>query len=257
MLDSLTLQSFGDVTGNRKAFSLLPDSLVELENPLFKLAPENHTLTAFPCPSAIPDSDNSIPHSDERIETFMTTLYTDPESRFVLQMFFLPKDAKMPLHDHPTMSVLSKVVSGSIDVCSYSFEQASSPPGSPRSRIPQRRQVSPHSRHILTSSDNTAMLTANLGNLHSMRALEPTLFFDILTPPYDPPSRDGVYYSLRKTLIEEQELIGSEISAKSIHSLWESEAQFDPSKTLFEVTPYEPIWFACTERPWNGPAISL
>lgn len=258
LMDSLTLQSFGEVSGDRKSYSILPDSLVELEKPLF------NGQSFLTCPTVFPRSDSTLPagctitHSDQKVISYMTTLYTDPENQFVVQMFFLPKDAKMPLHDHPSMSVLSKVVTGSIDVCSYSLDSNTSPQGSPRrSQNIQRRRVTPHARYTLTPSDSTSILTADLGNLHAMRALEPTLFFDILTPPYDPPSRDCIYYSLRKTSLESQELLGTEISATSINSLWENDDQFDSSKTLFQATPYEPVWFTCSEVPWKGPEISL
>lgn len=258
LLDSLSLQSFGEVTGDRIKYSILPDSLVELEKPLFNARPLLTCPTVFPRSDITLPEDCSVTHSDQKVTSYMTTLYTDPEDQFVVQMFFLPKDAKMPLHDHPSMSVLSKVVTGSIDVCSYTVDPNVSPQGSPRgSQTIQRRKVTPHDRYTLTASDSTSILTADLGNFHSMRALEPTLFFDILTPPYDPPSRDCVYYSLRKSSLETQELLGTEFSASSIHSLWENEDQFYPSKTLFQATPYEPIWFTCAEVPWKGPAITL
>lgn len=258
LVDSLMLESFGTVTGKRAEYSTLPDSLIELERPLFSHLQQNDALTVFPRDNITLPPECDIETSSEKVKTYMSTLYTDPEGQFVLQVFFLPKNAKMPLHDHPSMAVLSKIVAGSIDICSYTLDKdAFSGTNHISANGNLISHVAPHHRHIYTSSDPTSILTPELGNLHAMRALEPTLFFDILTPPYEPPQRDCIYYSLRKYSQSSFKPIGSEISAESIMSLWEDPEKFDPSKTAYKLTPYLPSWFYCIDKPWNGPEISL
>lgn len=108
----------------------------------------------------------------------------------------------MPLHDHPKMSGLLKVISGKLKIQSYT-------------RIPSANHsellVSPEEPKILDSQSMTSFLDDKRSNFHEITALdEPAAFFDILSPPYSditdtgPESRHCHFY--RKLVVNESTL---------------------------------------------------
>lgn len=261
MVDSLTLSSFGPVSSYRSKTSILPDSLLEIEKSHPGLSKPFSPPSFF---ALEPYDDKAIQNGQSEFVSHMTTLYQDPEARFVLQVFFLPKGCVMPLHDHPRMSVISKVIHGSIDVSSYSLLAPSSPSGSPNSQKIEKTkrrsrglQVSPYDRSTLSSQDPSSSLSILLpdtGNFHAMRALENTLFFDVLSPPYDPPANDCTYYRIDRYDSDSGNLIGTEDERDSVHSLFAKEEE---TKDVFFIRPFDPTYFQCLEKPWMGPKLSL
>lgn len=82
----------------------------------------------------------------------------------------------MPLHDHPNMTGILKVISGKLRVESYT-------------RIPTDKEngliVKAEEPKILDSTSEAAVLHPEKCNYHEIQALEgPAAFFDILSPPY-------------------------------------------------------------------------
>ena len=107
-------------------------------------------------------------------------------------IFVLPPGARLPLHDHPEMSVLSKLLFGRLRVTSYDL-----PPSAPP---PQRTlfgfggdarllRCEPPRVHEVAAPIETLRLDAVCGNIHAFEALEHTAIFDVLAPPYS--DRDG------------------------------------------------------------------
>mmetsp|Transcript_13256 Transcript_13256/g.26932 ORF Transcript_13256/g.26932 Transcript_13256/m.26932 type:complete len:217 (-) Transcript_13256:1098-1748(-) len=89
-----------------------------------------------------------------------------------MAVFVLPPASMIPLHDHPGMTVFSKVLWGSIEVESYDFVAEAQ--GLARRYLPD--VVGPGEIRVLRPDSG--------GNVHSFRAREWTAVFDLLVPPY-------------------------------------------------------------------------
>ena len=111
--------------------------------------------------------------------------------KFHIALFILGKQGEIPLHDHPKMTVLSKVLYGSLDVGSYTKVNSTST---------DVTTVTLDYRVTRTPSDNGWLLTPNNGNIHSFSnsdILKPCLIFDILMPPYlDDEDRPCNFYKI-------------------------------------------------------------
>lgn len=128
------------------------------------------------------------------IEVFQNSLVN-------MSIFVLKPGFKMPLHDHPHMHGLLKVISGAVRIRSFTEyplkEIVSTMDFASRAKheaariaqgIHKRRrlfaQVSQDS--ICQANSETCILTPTTSNYHEIEALNmPAAFFDILSPPYD------------------------------------------------------------------------
>ncbi len=115
----------------------------------------------------------------------------------------------MPLHDHPNMCVISKLLCGELYARSFSHINQSTDQSASSS---QSSQVKLQLNEIKCSKDEPWFLTPegwpiNLwppainffvidedGNIHEFKALSPCAIFDILLPPYASNLRDCHYY---------------------------------------------------------------
>ncbi|HEV7671235.1 MAG TPA: hypothetical protein VGS22_22180 [Thermoanaerobaculia bacterium] len=88
-------------------------------------------------------------------------------------LFLVPAGRELPLHDHPEMTVLLRVLAGRLEISS--FDWIPGRPGFARAR-PARR---------LSPGDRCDVLGPRDGNLHHLRALEDTAFVDLFSPYYD------------------------------------------------------------------------
>lgn len=88
-------------------------------------------------------------------------------------LFLVPAGRELPLHDHPGMTVLLRVLAGRMEISSFDWVPAR--PGLARPRPP--RPVGP--------ADRCDVLKPRDGNLHHLRALEDTAFVDLFSPYYD------------------------------------------------------------------------
>jgi hypothetical protein len=254
LVGSLSLSHFGTVSESRRIYSVLPDSLAELEKWHPTRTPFGFDASLFPAPDAPISAAEGIINGKSELISNMLTVYEDPEQRYVMQVFFLPKGCVMPLHDHPQMAVISKLLIGSIDIASYSYKHIPSSPG--RSRT-YGREVVPSGRHTLSLDDkdtSLSILLPDIGNLHAMRALEHSMFFDILSPPYRPPVTDCTYYMLRRVSQDNGESIEIETEAETVHSLYPVE---ENNSFSFFVSPFDPPRFQCLESEYKGPKIIL
>lgn len=129
---------------------------------------------------------------------------------FSMGVFLLPAGASIPLHDHPGMSVLSKLLYGSLRVTSYDLGQLSPDAaasadvtsrklGGPllgRRRGARRMRCAPPRTSVVSAPAPAMRLDAVRGNLHEFLALADTAVFDVLLPPYsDAAGRPCHYYA--------------------------------------------------------------
>ncbi|KAG5677047.1 hypothetical protein PVAND_006831 [Polypedilum vanderplanki] len=120
-------------------------------------------------------------------------LYEKQNSTFSMSIFIMNGNYKMPLHDHPNMCGLLRVISGQIKVESYTRI---------KSDIEDEILVKAEEPKILDELSASAVLFPENSNFHEITALnEPAAFFDILAPPYsdyndsmEPGSRHCSFY---------------------------------------------------------------
>ncbi|XP_037759863.1 2-aminoethanethiol dioxygenase isoform X2 [Chelonia mydas] len=110
---------------------------------------------------------------------------------FSMGVFLLRSGACIPLHDHPGMNGMLKVLYGSLRIACLDPLPPAAPPGA-------RRRALLRSRQLYTPASPPCLLSPHTDNLHQIDAVDgPAAFLDILAPPYDPENgRDCHYYRL-------------------------------------------------------------
>ena len=115
---------------------------------------------------------------------------------YAIAAFLLKPGAKIPLHDHPNMTVLSRVVRGSLRVTSFDVGADGK----------ARRSSS-----IMTSADGPAALFPCQDNVHEFQAgADGACVLDVIVPPYDEDAGRACHYfeavSLRGGVFELREI---------------------------------------------------
>ncbi|XP_030453015.2 plant cysteine oxidase 2-like [Syzygium oleosum] len=122
-----------------------------------------------------------------------TTIYKC--DNFSLCLFFLPSAGVIPLHNHPGMTVFSKLLLGSMHIKSYDWvdpDHVSN--GSTTSSKLRLGQVKADG--VFTAPCNSSVLYPTTGgNIHAFTAITPCAILDVLGPPYSQEEgRDCSYY---------------------------------------------------------------
>ena len=108
---------------------------------------------------------------------------------FNMGTFVFPPATAMPLHNHPRMTVLSKLLYGKVHWLSYDWVDANefgkdgihgTLPGTPRLAWVVCDRV------VEATEGHMALYSTSGGNVHSIRSITPAAMLDILTPPYSP-----------------------------------------------------------------------
>lgn len=120
---------------------------------------------------ALPPADHGF-----REEVFTT----DPA--FHASVFALAEGETIPLHDHPGLDVISKVLCGRIRVRTCEWIDAASLLASECEEL------------ILGPDDDALVLRKSPGTLHTIKAIEGTVFLDLFAPYYDDELRPCNYY---------------------------------------------------------------
>ena len=107
---------------------------------------------------------------------------------FDIQIFVIPKGQKLPLHDHPSMAVLSKVISGTLSIQSFSPAKLVSCGELSTGKADLVLQA------IRTCADSAWLLTPFDGNVHELEAKETSIVLDVLMPPYSEGDRPCNFY---------------------------------------------------------------
>ncbi|KAF0923762.1 hypothetical protein E2562_006722 [Oryza meyeriana var. granulata] len=120
-----------------------------------------------------------------------TTIYTC--TNFSIVIFFLPPTAVIPLHNHPGMTVFSKLLLGSLRIKSYDWAE---PPVFAAGSTPDdhlRLAEVVVDSGFSAPSDTLVLYPAAGGNMHRFTAATPCAILDVLGPPYSE-DRDCTYY---------------------------------------------------------------
>ncbi len=115
---------------------------------------------------------------------------------YAIAAFVLAPHATIPLHDHPGMTVLSRVISGSLRVTSFDVGADGK----------ARRSIS-----LMTSADGPAALFPAVNNVHEFRAGDAgACVLDVIVPPYDEDAGRACHYfeavSIRGGVFELREI---------------------------------------------------
>ncbi|KAJ1428132.1 RmlC-like cupin domain superfamily [Sesbania bispinosa] len=104
---------------------------------------------------------------------------------FTMCIFCFPTSSVIPLHDHPGMTVFSKLLYGSLHVKAYDWVE---PPCIVESKGPGYSQVRLAKLavdKVLNAPCETSVLyPKHGGNLHCFTAVTPCAVLDVLSPPY-------------------------------------------------------------------------
>ncbi|KAM3591955.1 uncharacterized protein V6R79_010190 [Siganus canaliculatus] len=175
---------------------------------------------------------------------------------FSMGVFLLRTGASIPLHDHPGMNGMLKVLYGKVSVRCYDKLEDSSVGDAPPHFKPSlaSSQMSSLRRSVLRSvaeySENSGpcLLTPMRDNLHQIDALDgPAAFLDILAPPYNPEDgRDCHYYKVLQTVVEEE---------RKEEQQGKEEEEEEKEAWLLEIPQPEDFW--CGGEAYPGPTVSV
>ncbi|XP_007255178.3 2-aminoethanethiol (cysteamine) dioxygenase a [Astyanax mexicanus] len=198
-------------------------------------------------------SSNSGSGSSAAPVTYMHICETDA---FSMGVFLLRSGCSIPLHDHPDMHGMLKVLYGKVRIRCFDklerpqnagvSEDGGGGPSQPQSSQSPSQEASPvwqaelRSTSEFTEHSSPCLLTPLRDNLHQIEAIEgPAAFLDILAPPYDPDEgRDCHYYRV----------IHTERNSK------EEEVE-EEMLLLLEIPQPDDFW--CGGEPYPGPEVSL
>ncbi|XP_039640232.1 2-aminoethanethiol (cysteamine) dioxygenase b [Perca fluviatilis] len=171
----------------------------------------------------------------------VTYMHICEMDQFSMGVFLLKSGASIPLHDHPGMHGMLKVLYGKVRIsCFDRLERQgctpAAPPLPPAQKGALRRSLL-RSTDVYTEESGPCVLSPDRDNLHQIDAVDgPTAFMDILAPPYDPDDdRDCHYY---KVLTE------AEVKNTEQKEVW-----------LLEIS--QPPEFWCGGEPYPGPEVCL
>lgn len=147
-------------------------------------------------PLQVPVDSLQPPSSVEEVRAF----YKRPRIRYLelvecddytIGVFFMPRFARLPLHDHPQMTVASKLMYGTLQMTSYTLLEDA--------RTAQEQGSTFECVKSLTMNDpsDVAVLTPTVANVHELWALTDCAVLDVISPPYLEPERRCQYYEVR------------------------------------------------------------
>ncbi|XP_056285469.1 2-aminoethanethiol (cysteamine) dioxygenase a [Pseudoliparis swirei] len=183
----------------------------------------------------------------------VTYMHICETEAFSMGVFLLRTGASIPLHDHPGMNGMLKVLYGKVSLrCFDKLEDdLSAGPAPPHFEPPLAAfQTASLRRSALRSvaeyseESGPCLLTPLRDNLHQIDTVEgPAAFLDILAPPYNPDDgRDCHYYKALRTVAG-----GGGTGGKSGEEQQEA--------WLLEIPQPEDFW--CGGEPYPGPAVSF
>jgi hypothetical protein len=144
----------------------------------------------------------------------------------ILQMgiFCMPPSSVIPLHNHPGMTVLSKLLYGRLHAESYDWINV---PDHPSDQL-QARPAKLVRDCEMIAPETTILYPNRGGNIHTFRAITPCALFDVLSPPYS--AEDGRHCSyFRKSLVNQPPVVlPTEIDSSQVVFLEELEDHQPP-----------------------------
>lgn len=139
----------------------------------------------------------------------VTSIEITENKKFGMVIFLFKDGVRMPIHDHPGMFGIIKVIHGTLRITSYSAVPNILDDTVVREDVRNRTMgrnldtlvpVELYSSENVSSKDEPRVLTPTAGNFHEICAVGGTAaIFDILAPPYDDFKHNGKFYSSLET----------------------------------------------------------
>ncbi|KAK9270965.1 hypothetical protein L1049_026553 [Liquidambar formosana] len=140
-------------------------------------------------PSSSPEGAKGLICGQEVSEITYIHIYECDD--FSIGVFCFPAGGVFPLHDHPRMTVLSKLLYGSVYVKAYDWVKVDN---SSCRTIGLAGTVI--DQIFSAPCDPTVLFPRSGGNIHSFTALTPCAILDVLSPPYSEEfGRPSTYFS--------------------------------------------------------------
>ncbi|XP_069033272.1 2-aminoethanethiol (cysteamine) dioxygenase b [Embiotoca jacksoni] len=187
------------------------------------------------------------PHPHHRGAPPVTYMHICETDHFSMGVFLLKSGASIPLHDHPGMHGMLKVMYGKVRISCFDrlerpsggAQAAPALPALPPAQTGSLRRSVLRSTGEFTEESGPCVLSPDWDNLHQIDAVDgPTAFMDILAPPYDPDDgRDCHYFRV----LTEAEVKNTEQKDKEV---W-----------LVEISQPPDFW--CGGEPYPGPEVCL
>jgi len=133
-------------------------------------------------------------------------------------IFLVPKGGRLPLHNHPDMKVASRLLFGTLQVQSYSWEDS-------------EELTATLAHEGVVTAPALLTLEEERGNLHDLVAIseEGAAFFDVLCPPYSPSTgRDCSYYEIAQDWEGEDGVVSGDLTQIE-----------QPNELVINHSPYE------------------
>lgn len=133
----------------------------------------------------------------------ITYLHLCECDKFSIGIFLLPPSGVLPLHNHPQMTVFSKLLFGTMHIKAYDWVDDAASMATPKADSSKAvaGPVSVRLAKLSVNSDFTAPCNTTIlypthgGNMHCFTALTACAVLDVLGPPYcDPDGRHCQYY---------------------------------------------------------------
>lgn len=124
----------------------------------------------------------------------------DGNEDYRLVLFFIKKGTRMPLHDHPNMSVYFKLMFGNLNMTLYDklddkFKYNNFSNDEYAEILETKTQVEAKKTKNFNLTDNNVILVRpSIGNMHTFVAEEDSCFFDICLPNYTPDTKRKITY---------------------------------------------------------------
>lgn len=118
---------------------------------------------------------------------------------FDIAAFVLPRGFTIHLHDHPNMTVCSKLLRGEVHIRSFSrlrrhYSDPPTPSNSESKLSDETIECQLTVSERKTAADDPWYLTPDDGNFHEITAVTDSVLLDILLPPYDDHDRNCTFY---------------------------------------------------------------
>lgn len=131
--------------------------------------------------------------SSVRLAAPVTYVEIADEPAFNMSVFIINHaGSEIPLHDHPGMHGVVKLLHGEVQLTQYTRVQGCSGAGAASGDFCVTAPVTCK----ITDSSPPSLLTPAHANIHRLKAItNRAAFFDVLMPRYDPPNVDCHYYT--------------------------------------------------------------
>ncbi|CAG5132903.1 unnamed protein product [Candidula unifasciata] len=135
----------------------------------------------------------------------VTYMHIHQDHNFTMAVFVVKAGSVLPLHDHPKMHGLLKVLYGKVRISSYTeVDQKPLPENIARLQVSQSQKrsnsciiktVYRHNDIVLSETDECCVLSPSVGNFHEIQPeTKFAAFLDVLAPPYEGDCDSGCHY---------------------------------------------------------------